>query len=283
MVKKNCIPFIHKDIPVVFNINDQYAKFLSVAMISILENTDEKLHFYILNNGITQKNKQKLLELQKIKPFDIDFIEISQEKLSHIPRGILSTADQVTNLRLLMASALPNLDKCILLDADLAFISDINELWEVDVTDYYMAAVIDPVDMIRDKKWTKRLPLSNEYPYFNTGVGVINLKKWRDDNVEELFLKNAVLYTQYLNFPDQDLLNLALYKHIKYLEPRYNAMSPDVYYNNELLAQSRKRPLLIHWAGLHKPWIKGENFYMRKLFWYYAKRSPFYNEMKDLE
>lgn len=61
-------------IPVVFNVNDKYVKYLSVAMASILINTDKNLHFYILNDGISKENKQKLQKLRNIRPFDITFI-----------------------------------------------------------------------------------------------------------------------------------------------------------------------------------------------------------------
>ncbi|MCW4449238.1 hypothetical protein OLS44_02220, partial [Campylobacter jejuni] len=44
------------------------------------------------------------------------------------------------------------------------------------------------------------------------GVTLINLKKWREDNIQELLFQNSAQYAEILQFPDQDTLNITLYK-----------------------------------------------------------------------
>lgn len=218
--------------------------------------------------------------MKKIRPFDITFIEPNQDKLSHLPLGALTPSSFVTNLRLLISYIKPGIDKCILLDADLVLLSDIDTLWQVDVTDYYMAAIIDPVAKVKQRFWIKDLPLPDEYHYVNTGMCVVNLKKWCEDNVEKKFFINADLYADKLEFPDQDILNITLYPHIKYLEPRYNTMSPDKYFNTQQKTQAYKEPVLFHWVGPKKPWLRNVRAFKEQMFWFRAKFSPFYDELK---
>ena len=78
-----------------------------------------------------------------------------------------------TNFRLKIASLIPNVEKCIYLDSDLILTENISKLWMQDIDDYYFAAVTD-----------KKVG-------FNAGVLLINLKKWREDNLE----KKNIIYS----------------------------------------------------------------------------------------
>ncbi|WP_420995836.1 glycosyltransferase, partial [Campylobacter coli] len=121
-----------------------------------------------------------------------------------------------TNYRFLVSTIKPNLDKCIFLDVDLVVVGGISELWEIDIDEHYMAAVSDQAPLHPDS-WTLKLPLPYDYLYVNTGVTLFNLKKWREDNIQDLLFQNSAKYARVLQFPDQDTLNITLYKKIKYL------------------------------------------------------------------
>ena len=52
-----------EDIHVAVNINDKYAKYFSVALISILQNTNEHIHFHVLTDGLSQSSLKKIEKL----------------------------------------------------------------------------------------------------------------------------------------------------------------------------------------------------------------------------
>ena len=70
------------------------------------------------------------------------------------------------------------MDKCLFLDADLIADKDITELYNINIDDFYMGAVADQFPLT-ENCWAKRLDLAKNYRYVNTGVILVNLKKWR--------------------------------------------------------------------------------------------------------
>ena len=197
-------------IDIFFAVSDVYAKYLAVSIASIIVNTSAPMRFHIIDGGISQENKRKLSELEKLRNFEIEYLVVDKKKIANIPKCCMKHVDSDdTNCRLLISTLKPDLDKCIFLDADLVAQGDIAKLWNVDITNDYMAAVTDqfPLD---PNSWAKKLPLPQNYIYVNTGVSVMNLKKWREDRIEEKLFDNLTKYRKLLWFPDQDTLNITL-------------------------------------------------------------------------
>nr|EAK5729987.1 glycosyltransferase family 8 protein [Campylobacter jejuni] len=270
---------MRKNIHIFFTINDAYSGYLSACMISILDNLDRGYipYFYIIDGGISEKNKNKLKFLNIGREFYVEFIVVNQGLFKNLPNSSQSHISNETNYRFLVSTIKPNLDKCIFLDVDLVSVGDISKLWEICIDDYYMAAVGDQAPL-HPESWTLKLPLPYDYLYVNTGVTLMNLKKWREDNIQELLFQNSAQYAEILQFPDQDTLNITLYKKIKYLSHIYNAMPVQTYYNEKQKQEAFSNPQIIHWAGYKKPW-KYPNIAYAEMFWHYARQTPFYEEI----
>ncbi|MBO6281764.1 MAG: glycosyltransferase family 8 protein [Alphaproteobacteria bacterium] len=228
----------------------------------------------MIDNQITDKTKAKLLKLQNYKKFAIEFLPIRDISPLNLPPNIMPHINQTTNYRLMLSSMKPEIKKCILSDADLVYVADIKELWNTDVEDFYMAAVPDPADKNRTKNWIRQLPIYKKEHYVNTGVTVLNLEKWRQDNIESRFFTYAGLYHRYLTFPDQDLINIVLHFRVKYLNPRFNAMPEQKYYSLSEQISAFYEPAVIHWAGPDKPW-QNPDTPQPQYFWDYVNLSPF--------
>ncbi|ECQ5747901.1 glycosyltransferase family 8 protein, partial [Campylobacter jejuni] len=270
---------MRKNIHIFFTINDVYSGYLSACMISILDSLDRDYipYFYIIDGGVSEKNKNKLKFLNIGREFYVEFIAVNQDLFKNLPNSSQSHISNETNYRFLVSTIKPNLDKCIFLDVDLVAVGDISKLWEICIDDYYMAAVSDQAPL-HSESWTLKLPLPYDYLYVNTGVTLINLKKWREDNIQELLFQNSAQYAEILQFPDQDTLNITLYKKIKYLSHIYNAMPVQTYYNEKQKQEAFSNPQIIHWAGYKKPWKFPDAPYA-EMFWHYARQTPFYEEI----
>ncbi|EPN3920296.1 glycosyltransferase family 8 protein, partial [Campylobacter coli] len=266
-------------IHIFFTINDAYSGYLATCIVSILDNLDQEYipYFYVIDGGISEKNKKKLKLLNTDREFYIEFIAINQDLFTNLPNSSQAHISNETNYRFLVSTIKPNLDKCIFLDVDLVVVGGISELWEIDIDEHYMAAVSDQAPLHPDS-WTLKLPLPYDYLYVNTGVTLFNLKKWREDNIQDLLFQNSAKYARVLQFPDQDTLNITLYKKIKYLSHIYNAMPVQTYHNEEQKQEAFSNPQIIHWAGAHKPW-KYPDVPYAEMFWYYARQTPFYEEI----
>lgn len=261
-----------------FVVNDNYVKYLSVAMASILKNTKSHIFFHIMDDNINEKTKNKLLKLLKYKNFSIEFLPINYAKSPDLPDSFMPHINKTTNYRLLISHLKPDIKKCIFNDADLIYVSDIKELWNINIEDYYMAAVPDPSDMKRAYNHIKVFPLNKNEHYVNTGVTILNLEKWRQNNIEAQFISNAAKYSEKLFYPDQDLLNITLHDKIKYLSPRFNAMPEQTYYSLSEQIKAFESPAVIHWAGPRKPW-QNCNTHLSETFWEYVHLSPFAPEI----
>ncbi|HEC1763098.1 TPA: glycosyltransferase family 8 protein [Campylobacter jejuni] len=262
-----------------FTINNAYSGYLATCIVSIIDNLDENYtpYFYIIDNGISEQNKEKIQKLVKYRNFYIEFIQINQKLFKNLPNSSQAHISNETNYRFLASSLKPNLDKCIFLDVDLVVIGDIAKLWEIEINDYYIAAVSDQAPL-HPKSWTANLPLPFDYAYINTGVTLFNLKKWRENNIEHFLFENSHKFAKKLQFPDQDTLNITLYQKVKYLSHIYNAMPVQNYHNKDQEKEAFFNPQIIHWAGYKKPW-KYPNVPYAEIFWHYAKKTPFYEEM----
>lgn len=83
--------------------------------------------------------------------------------------------------RCYFSSILPQEDKVIYLDTDLVIYNSLQELWDLDLTNYALAAVED-TNAINKFQRPFMNSLSN---YFNSGVLVMNLKYFREHHFEE--------------------------------------------------------------------------------------------------
>ena len=265
-------------IDIFFTISDVYAKYSAVSIASIIVNTNASVRFHIFDGGISPENKRKLGELRKLRNFEIEYLSVDKKKFANIPKSRMKHIDSDdANCRLLISTLNPDLDKCIVLDADLVVQGDIAQLWNVDIGDNYMAAVTDQFPL-NPNSWAKKLPLPENYIYVNTGVSVMNLKKWREDRIEEKLFDNLAKYRNLLWFPDQDTLNITLAPHVQYLPHVFNAMPVQRYYNIDQEKEAFSDSVILHWAGSLKPW-KFPWQKMANIYFHYAKMTPFYEEI----
>lgn len=269
----NTLPTIN----IFFTADNGYAKYLAVSMVSIIVNTEHPIYFYILDGGISIESKRRIDDLKKIKPFKIEYISIDNKRFDNAPKSSQEHISNNTNYRFLISTLKPDLDKCIFLDADLVAQGDIAKLWDIDIGDNYMAAVMDQFSL-SPNSWAQKLPLPKNYIYVNTGVAVMNLKRWRKDRIEVKVFENLERYRNLLMFPDQDTLNITLAPHVQYLPHVFNAMPLQHYYNTDQEKEAFSDPVILHWAGNKKPWtLPWEK--MANIYLHYAKLTPFYEEI----
>ena len=212
--------------------DSNYASYLATAMASILENApdDERLRFHIVDAGLTPRDAARIESLKSIRPFELTFYRPDlSEYLKLFPKHI-GWLPVVCNCRLFLAKYLPKtLDKVLYLDVDLVVLGDLRELWNKRVDDVYFAAAPDRY-VTEEHKKTLGLPESRAY--FNSGVLLVNVKKWRDEGLAEQAIDVCGEIYDKIRYQDQDVLNVIasrsdyLELDEKCLRGRRNARSP---------------------------------------------------------
>ena len=114
--------------------DDNYSKYAGVTIASILVNAAEndELEFYILDGGITQDNKSKLLSLRNIREGAINFVKIDNEMFNDYLN--IKTHDYIaipTYYRLKLPTLLPNVSRVIYLDCDVVVNTSLNDLFNI--------------------------------------------------------------------------------------------------------------------------------------------------------
>ena len=128
---------------------------------------------------------------------------------------------EAASYRLLLPDLLPEYDKVIYIDCDVIVRNDLAKLYHnTDLGDNYLAAVFEaPLDFQVERfKAIGCDPME----YINSGFLIMNLELMRRDNMAQKFLEAAK--ANYLEFPDQDVLNQLCKGRILGLPPYCNSI-----------------------------------------------------------
>ncbi len=241
----------YNDIHVAFATDANFVQPLCCAIASILKNanSNDYLHFHILTDGLSEKAMENIKTVQKLGNGDVEFININSELFKGVVIPPNTQWTIATCFRLILAEVLPKLERVIYLDCDISVLTSLWDLYNTDLGENFCAAVED----ILTKKIAKRLGLDR---YYNSGVLLINLEKWRSDKIADKLLEYAVNNTDKIVYLDQDVLNVVLQGKIKTIDDKWNCQfaGPNNILSNRFNCIEKKG--IIHFIGRCKPWGK---------------------------
>lgn len=258
---------------IVFSADNNFVNQLAVTIASILinSNAEDKFLFYVLDGGILDKNKERILQLKKIKDFELEFLEINEGEFSNCP--INSHFKIPTYFRIKLPS-LVQLEKILYMDCDIIVRKSVKDLYNYDVKEVY-AAVVE--DICFEVPWlknhTKNLGLNK---YFNAGIALLNLKKMREENIEQKCFDFITNCPEKIVCVDQDVLNAVFSDNVLFVDEKYNFqhnnMLPLI---NKLYNLLSKDLVVLHFVWCKKPWCfnKSLNFIIE--YYFYLFKTPF--------
>lgn len=226
--------------------NDRYARYTAVMFNSLLENTSSAVDLYIIGN-LSKDNQQKLNQSVHRFGVTITFFPVSESTFQGFRTYSYFTKEAY--YRLLIPMLLDeNINRAVYLDSDIIVHQDIKDLWISDLKDKYLGAVQD-VGRCARRSRKRLLSIPKSCGYFNSGMMLLDLRKWREHNLADKVIDYARNNPQKLKSIDQDALNAVLCQHWKSLDPKWNYIT----------ARIRKRkyinkPAIIHYTGKKKPW-----------------------------
>ncbi|MWV67537.1 hypothetical protein DCO58_07680 [Helicobacter saguini] len=187
----------------------------------------EHFHFHIISDGLSQSNLQnlKILESSLNKNSEYSKITLQSTIHTHIIStnefdnqakwGFEATQSHSAYFRLLIDRILPkNIEKILYLDTDMLVLCDVRELFRLDLKDKILASssgYITPTPSFREfqpfdkTKEPLKIMMKNS---FCSGLMLINMKEWREQNIESKALDFLRDYKS--EFADQDALNAVI-------------------------------------------------------------------------
>ena len=281
-----------RDLHVVYASDDKFAEILGVSLVSLYENNTgmDEIHIYVLDSGISDENKKRLLSI--CDKYDRERIQfISARDISKIlsmnvntDRGSLSQY-----ARLFVSRDLPEtLERVLYLDCDIIVNDSLYELWNLDLKGKTIAALKDAFS----KQYRKNIELQPNDIMFNSGVMLIDMKKWKEKNIEKKLLSFIKRHKGAIQQGDQGALNAVLSKDTFCFHPRFNSVTifydftyeemltyrkPVDFYSKKEVKQAAERPVIIHYTTSFtstRPWIEGSKHPYRDKWLFYKAKSP---------
>lgn len=268
-----------KKLVIVMTSDKNYVAPTKVAIYSMVQSTkDVFFDIHILcNDRLDAESRTEFdslaKQLQRVK-IVYEVIDDSQIAEAKTLGGI-----SIASYYRLYISRFVKESKCLFIDGDVVINSDLKEIYDADLTGYYMAGVRDCGVQARMRdgwEWIPKIDVPDLKEYINAGFILFNLDKIREDNLEEEFI--GAIQDGY-RYMDQDILNKFCYGKIKNLPLRYNLFSEYYdridemgvtdYTEEELVGVENWA--MIHYPGVFKPWYC-RRLKANQLWWSVAKK-----------
>lgn len=285
---------------VVYAADERFAEILSVSMESLLCN-NKNVIVWILNNGIKKESVEKLKRQAERHKVEIHFISLKD--LKDYAGRELSCQKKISAtayFRLFLPGIMPEeVERVLYIDCDTLVVDDISEFYDMDLFNT-CGNIAEPTANLMKRK----IGLKPVDTYFNSGVMLINLKRWRKDGIDKKFISYIEEMDGTISFEDQGVINHVLRGKIDILPVRYNVetqyfdfgydgfsiMKKDKSrYEEKDVIEAMDKPGIIHFTNSfasERPWVKGSKHryvnewmkYKNRTEW---KDSPLWESNKD--
>jgi len=251
--------------------DNHYVILLAALLKSIEKNhkSAEKIHLYIVEDKVNNKNKIKLRASVCPIMITIHWVKMT----SVIPAGVRLPIDLTSYplniyVRLFSPNIVPSgTEKALFLDVDLIFMEDISKIWNTQLGNNVLGAVQDSRILSFDNSWGgilnyQKLGFDPNTKYFNTGLLLININMWKKQQLTQRTLNCVNQNIKYANYPEQYGLNVVLANQWIELDARWNYFATG----------DLEGPFVIHFIS-RKPIYKSynNNLHYKEIFYNYLK------------
>jgi lipopolysaccharide biosynthesis glycosyltransferase len=253
--------------------DDQFAMPLTVTLTSALRHLDpaRRVVVIVLDGGMSETNLAHATAcLGRARPAAvIEVVRVEQTRFFHLPTTEAISA--ATYLRLLVAEVVPDqYERVLYLDSDLVITRDVSELWNIELGGKALWAVPSS-DVDRHYAYFRDtftfLDLPEDPFYFNAGVLLINMPRFREQKVAQRCLEFLAAHSERCPEKDQDGLNAVVIGDWGALPDHWNMQLYGRWIFSETLKRNPNTPGIIHYLGPDKPWRLGGPVMARRAFY----------------
>ena len=289
-----------KRITLVFAADDAFGMPLAVTLHSALQNlnADWRADAYVLDGGLTADTRRRIAGVGARHNTTVTFIAPDLARYQHSKLRTQTRFPPINYARIHVAEYVPSgIERALYLDCDLVVEQDLSELWKKDFDGTVVMAVQDQLiphvsSSLGIQRW-RELGLSPNTPFFNSGMMVIHLPRYRRENIGDRVFDYLVQYREQLNlYGNQEGFNAILATRWTPLDLRWNVIdrSYDPVQREQieqregvhipaLLAQS---PHIIHYTDHSKPWDSACQHPAKDRFLFYLNGSRYYSRTEWL-
>lgn len=259
-----------KDAPEAMNIciccDRRYLQHAGVTLVSILENNPaESVHAYLLlTEQLADDDVRKITgSVEKYQNCELHMINITVDIAS--PKVLVSRLSNAIYARLWIDRVIPDTVKKILyLDCDIVVCGSLRALYDLDVSGYLAAAVPDYWEKIRPE-----LGFAELGKYINSGVMLINLPRWKDEEISRKIQDFILFDSAKIVHGDQCAINAILIGKVLLIGMEWN-YQVGLVRSGVFVPQG---PKIIHYSASAKPWMYDNTVAYKSLYDKYLAKT----------
>ena len=237
----------------------RYALPMATLVNSIIDKCDSgPVVVHVLQTNIPKRMMRKLHRMCSGTNVSLDFVDMSGYKFDFD----LSATPHWTSAifyRIMIPEIFSHLDKIIYIDADTLMLGDFRALWDKEIPEEYMVA------MVSDKYCTlQQREILNLKQYHNSGMILFKLDKCREFDFGKKCLDWLAANHRIAFYPDQDAINVILQGKIFRLLNEFNWQI--VPKQARLLTELPTTHRMIHFLTPVKPWCAGIHPLLGRLY-----------------
>ena len=250
---------------------DLYSRLAITTFKSLfIHNRDvDEIVIYYIGDRLSEESKNNLTTLVHEYGRKIIFIPMPESfnKLSGSNRNGQTVFCYCYFQNLLPASV----EKVLLLEGDQVVTGSLGELYDTDISGYYIAAAND----LQSSAYKRKIGMKASSPYVNCGMVLYNLKKWREDDITGKITR-VIGSGRHMYFYDvQDVINYTLEGGVKVLPPKFNCTTavflfdykdmiryrrPSPRCSREDFEEGKRNPVIVHFTKNQiiqpRPWVE---------------------------
>ena len=256
---------------VVYCADKAFMPYVGVAIYSLLANNPGlALGVFIIADQVAPPDQHRFDQLSHAFQVSITVCPIPPELGEEVGKLQGGTLPVSTFYRLLIPRLLPAaVETALYLDSDTIVDGDLSALFATPMSDKVVGVCPDSVGQ----------QMTGQAGYFNAGVMLINLRRWRELDVSAKVLACAAGGGKML-FQDQYALNeIIVPDWIQWLDLEYNCLvfdrlQPRFIQGLERAIAHIQTPKILHFAGENKPWHGWYLADYKQKYFDYARKSP---------
>lgn len=276
---------------VLYQFNELYAPFAGASIVSLFENNKEnEITVYILGEDLSNSSLTNFSEISKNYNRNI-VIRDTKKIIAKMKKWGMPSyrGSYAANLRMLLPYFLDqSINRVLYLDSDTIVNDSIKEFYEMSLNEKTVAMVLDSLGGTYK---IEQLGFEKQELYFNSGVILYDLDKWRKEQYSEKIIEHVKMGNMHYTSPDQDLINVICKEGIARVSAKYNfqpvhkvykdktyfnCYGQEGYYTAEEIEDARRNVVIYHsfrFVG-EFPWNKGSIHPYKNLFNHYLELSP---------
>lgn len=229
--------------------------YLVVDLYSLLKCTKNIKKIYLLietDNIEDVPYLKEIIEYYNIEIKTINLNPLINKKLKKNCPNLNTVYSDFSFARLMLPDIVKE-DKVLYIDSDAIVRKDISNVWNYDISNYYIAGVRDYG--ILSEGIIEKYNITGKY--INSGFVIFNLKKIRKDKINDKWFN--IINKEKLDYPDQDALNIVCQHKELYLPSMYNFSECEWGYNT-LKVHNQDLIKVFHFAGPKKFWVTDRSY-----------------------